>query len=146
MMLWRRHRDDSGQMSVELAVVLPVVIIIALIVVNALTFFSECSSFDRVARNAVRVCATSPAYEQDLDQSVAQVSALVESAVTSTNEESSVSASKNGLGYTSFTLTLSYYPTLFGLGLRSEIFGVPLPSIDHSVSIVIDPYKPGMLF
>ncbi len=146
MMLRRLRRDDSGQMSVELVIVLPVVIIIALIVVNALTFFSDCASFDRVARNAVRICATSPAYGQDLDQSIEQVSALVENAVTATNEESSVAASKNGLGYTSFTLTLSYYPTLFGLGLRSEVFGVSLPSIDHCVSIVIDPYSPGMLF
>ncbi len=145
--MWHiKKLSDRGQMSVELAVVLPVVIIIAVIVVNALTFFSECSSFDRIARNAVRVCATSPAYEQDLSQSISKVSDLIESAMPSENTESSVSASDNGLGYTSFTLTLSYYPTLFGLGLKSEVFGVPLPSLNHSVSIVIDTYKPGMLF
>ena len=34
-------------------------------------FFSECAAFDRLARNAVRVSATSPAYGEDTNQSCA---------------------------------------------------------------------------
>ena len=43
----RRLDDDGGQATVELAVVLPVVIIVAVIAVNALTFFGACAAFDR---------------------------------------------------------------------------------------------------
>ena len=50
----RVQADDRGQMTVELLVVLPVVLIVAVVAVNALTFFGDCAAFDRVARNAVR--------------------------------------------------------------------------------------------
>ena len=44
----------------ELVAVLPVAIVVAAITVNALVFFGDCAAFDRIARNAVRVYATSP--------------------------------------------------------------------------------------
>ena len=51
----RKLADRSGQMTVELCAVLPVVIVIAAILVNVMTFFGECAEFDRVARNSVRL-------------------------------------------------------------------------------------------
>ncbi len=143
--LRRRCTEERGQMAVELAVIMPVAISIAVIVVNAMTFFSECAAFDRVSRNVVRICAASPAYGQDLNQSITAVGTALEESISMQNEASSVTASTNGLGYTTFVLTLTYSPTLFGLGLRSEIFGVQLPVLRHSTSIVVDPYRPGML-
>ncbi len=85
--LRRRCADEGGQMAVEMAVVMPVVIIIAVIVVNAMTFFSECASFDRVGRNAVRIYAASPAYGQDLDQSIAEVGTALDKATTPPERE-----------------------------------------------------------
>ena len=67
-------------MTVELAVVFPVLLAVAVIAVNALLFFSECAAFDRVAREAVRVHAASPACGQGLEQSCALVSQTVEQA------------------------------------------------------------------
>lgn len=52
--------NQAGQMTVELAVAFPVVVAVAVIAMNALLFLSECAAFDRVARDAVRVHATSP--------------------------------------------------------------------------------------
>ena len=49
-----RTCDERGQMTVELAAAFPVLIIVAVIAVNALAFFSECAAFDNVFRDAVR--------------------------------------------------------------------------------------------
>ena len=72
----RVQADDRGQMTVELLVVLPVVLIVAVVAVNALTFFGDCAAFDRVARNAVRLCAASPAYGQDAGRGAEEVRAV----------------------------------------------------------------------
>ena len=58
---------ENGQMTVELAVALPVLLAVAAIAVNALLFFSECAAFDVASRDAVRIHAASPAYGQDLE-------------------------------------------------------------------------------
>ena len=50
------------------------------------------------------------------------------------------------LGLTRFTARIEYAPTLFGLGMRSEIFGVALPPLVHEVDLVVDAYKPGIMF
>ena len=47
----RKERGDAGQATVELAVVLPVAIVLAVIVVNALSFFEACAAFDQPAGN-----------------------------------------------------------------------------------------------
>lgn len=138
-------RDERGQMTVELVVVLPVVIVVAAIAVNALAFFSTCAEFDRAGRNAVRLCAASPAYEQGVDQSAALVESMVEEAIGLENAEVSVATSQDAQGHTAFELTLRYRPTLFGLGLKDEVLGVALPALEHASSLVVDVYKPGML-
>ena len=66
---------DRGQATVELAVVLLVAIVLAVIVVNALSFFEACAAFDQLARQAICAYAPSP----DAGQGPAEVAALVES-------------------------------------------------------------------
>ena len=48
-------------------------------------------------------------------------------------------------GHISFSATLEYMPTLFGLGLKSEVMGVALPKLSHTEELVVDCYKPGVL-
>lgn len=138
--------DDKGQMTVEFMVILPVALIIALIAVNALTFFSECAAFDRVARNAVRVYATSPTYGENAAQIRAKIESTVDAAMREDNETVQVSAEGRKLGLTEYTATLEYSPTLFGLGLRDSILGVALPHLTHSTSLTVSTYKPGVFF
>lgn len=133
-------------MTIELVAVLPVAIIVAVIVVNALTFFSECAAFDRLSRNAVRLCATSPDYGQTVADSVVKVQALLEEGMTAENLAIEVAAEQDALGHSRFTMKLLFAPTLFGLGLRDQVLGVALPRLEHTESIVVDTYKPGMLF
>jgi len=142
-MFWK---DESGQMTVEFVVVFPILIIVAVIAVNALLLFSECAVFDRIARDAMRVHAASPTYGQSLDQSVAQIEQTIAGQLDSDYLSTKVSASRTGWGHTAFCAELTFSPTLFGMGLRSSVFGIELPKLHHRVTMTLDCYKPGVLF
>ncbi|MEG0323911.1 MAG: hypothetical protein RR547_01545 [Raoultibacter sp.] len=138
-------KDQAGQMTVEFAVAFPVMLIVAVVAVNVLLFFGECASFDRIARDSVRVHAASPAYGQTTEQTVALVRQAVEESLAADNETATVSVAGQSPGLTTFTATLRFSPTLFGLGLKSSVFGVELPCLEHSVSMTVDAYKPGVI-
>lgn len=138
--------SERGQMTVELCIFLPVAIAIAVIVVNAATFFADCAEFDRVSRNAVRVHATSPTYGQGSDAVAQLVRGELDQAFSRDNLELDVSVASNYAGCDTYTMTLGFHPTLFGMGLRSEVLGVPLPMLRHESRMTVSPYKPGMLF
>ena len=131
-------------MTVEMAVAFPALIIVAVIAVNAFSFFHDCAVFDRVAREAVRVYATAPAYGQDIGQSAALVQQDIRSQLDADNLDVSVSTGSAGMDFDAYTATLEYSPTLFGLGLRSSVFGVSLPRLSHSATYVVDRYRPGV--
>lgn len=141
----RAVSNSSGQATVEMAVMLPAALALAVIVVNALLFFSDCAAFDRAFRNAVRVYATSPAYDQDVSDSCA----LVEQALASTLDVErlrvDVEARGVGAGHLAFTGTLSCTPSLFGRGAIDEIFGVRVPQLVHRAHLTIDQCKPGVI-
>lgn len=63
----------SGQMSVELAVVLPIVIAAILVCYNAGRYLMLCAQFDRLAQNAVIVHGVAPSGEQSVDHAVAEI-------------------------------------------------------------------------
>ena len=131
----RKERGDAGQATVELAVVLPVAIVLAVIVVNALSFFEACAAFDQLARQAI--CA------------YAEVAALVESeleeALGTSNLAIEVTVQGRAGSYQRYCGRLSFAPTLFGLGLKDEVFGVSLPRLVHEVDLTVDAYRPGVL-
>ena len=142
--VWVRRRA-LGQMTIELAVAMPVLIAVAVIAVNAMTFFADCAVFDRVACEAVRVHATSPAYGQDVGRGVALVEQTILEQLDDDNLDVDVSHGVTGFDFDEYTATLVFHPTLFGLGLRSEVFGVSLPQLTHEVRYVVDSYKPGVI-
>ena len=114
-------------MTVELAAAFPVLIAVAVVAVNALLFFSECGAFDNAFRDAVRVHAASPAYEQGAEQSRAQVHYTY--IYYKPFEQVSVAVRGTEGGHMEFEGTLELAPTLFGLGLKQSVFGVSLPSL-----------------
>ena len=135
----------SGQMTVELAAALPVLLVVALLAVNAMTFFGQCALFDRAAHQAIRVHAASPAYGQSAGQTCDLVRADIVAALGAPNTEVSVSYSAAGRDLQRYTATLEYAPTLFGLGLRSQFLGVSVPRLAHASVYVVDSYKPGVI-
>ena len=140
----KRLLGSEGQMTVGLAVALPVVLAVALVSYNALAFFSECARFDRLARNAVRICAVSPAYEQGVSERAAAVETLVADAMSAAGVSVSVAVAA-APGGERYDVVLEYEPTLFGLGLRGNLFGVDLFVLRHEASLTVDSYDPGVL-
>lgn len=140
-----RRQGERGQASVELMVALPVMIAVAVIVVNATLFFSDCAAFDRLVRQAVRVHAASPAYGQDWQRSRELVERQLEQEFPRDNLNVTVAVESVVGGRLRFDATLEYTPTLFGMALRTEMFGVRLPGLSHTVAYTVDQYKPGVV-
>lgn len=141
----RLVQDKRGQMTVEFVAVFPVLLIVTVIATNALLFFSECAAFDVCAKDAVRIYATSPAYGQTVEQSRAQIELLLSESFDAEYLDFSVAVAGGAEGFTTYTATLHFSPTLFGLGLRSDVFGVTLPQLTHSTSLTVDTYKSGVI-
>lgn len=137
--------NTRGQMTIELAAALPVLLVVALVAANAMTFFVQCAVFDRAAHQAVRVHAAAPAYGQGLATSCALVEADIRAALGGSNVEVSVTCSSAGRNLERFTATLVFSPILFGCGLRSQVFGVQMPGLTHTTEYVVDSYKPGVI-
>ncbi len=138
-------RGRSGQLTVEFAVGFPVMIVVAIIATNAVLFFGDCAVFDRAFREAVRVYATSPAYEQTVQDSKELITEALSETMSADRLVVGVAVESVSGGHTCFTGTVQFKPTLFGLNLKSSVFGVELPSLSHSTSLVVDCYKPGVL-
>lgn len=136
--VWR-----AGQMTVEFVVAFPVLIAVAVVAVNACLFFSECAAFDMVARDAVRTFATSPAFGEEGFANAA-ISEELERNFSRDYLSSRVESSSSSGGMVSYRMTLEFSPTLFSLGFKSEVFGVSLPKLTHTVGLTVDPYKPGV--
>ena len=136
---------EKGQMTVELAVAFPVMIVVAVVVVNALLFFSDCAAFDRLACDAVRVHAVAPAYGTGLHQACGQIQQELVSSFDRENLSVAVESAPYGFDYTRYSATLEFAPTLFGLGLKDEVFGVRMPHLRHTVTYVVDPYRSGVV-
>lgn len=146
LMLRHKMQRQAGQMTIEFVVCLPVLIIVAAIAVNALSFFGICAAFDNNFRDIVRTNATSPAYGQDVYASAGIVEAQVNKTIAEENASASVQAREVSGGHVEFSGVVSFAPTLFGFGLKDEVLGVSLPRITHTETFVVDCYKPGVLF
>ena len=138
--------DRKGQATVELVVTLPVAILVAVIVVNALTFFGMCTTFDQVVRQSVCTYGTAPGPGENAQVVAAHVREAAEAALDDPNVSVRVEPEGAFPGLTRYRGYLSYRPTLFGLSLRSKVFGVSLPALNHEDDMVVDAYRPGILF
>ncbi len=132
-------------MTVELAAGIPVFIAIAFVVFNAMLFMENCAAFDRLAKDAVRTYAASPAHGQTLDDSVALVQESLRRSFSYDYVSVSVEAHKSALGLATFTATLRFTPTLFGRSFSGSVFGVDMWSPSHAVQMTVDPYRPGVV-
>lgn len=137
--------ERGGQMTVEFVVAFPVMLIIAVISINAILFFSECASFDRLARQCICVHAASPGYGQGRDQVVAAIQGELDESFDGEWLGVEVSASASSMGHVRYTAILSFQPTLAGRAFSRNVFGASISPLRHQVSMVIDPYRPGVI-
>ena len=138
----KQHVSEKGQMAVELAVVVPVILLIMVITVDALVFTSECARFDHLACQRILACATSPGKTgYALDSRAAAVQSALEADFAKNGSSVEVSVEDAGVPLASmnvFQCTFRFSPWPLSTA------GAPL-TLDHSCCLAIDPYTPGEL-
>lgn len=138
-------RGASGQMALELAVLMPVVIAVALIVFNLARFVSLCAAFDRISLSSVTALGVSPAGTQDTLAAVGAVEEGVAQAFERHEECTiEVSAEPAGLGLTRFRCLLIYRPWPSSFVIAGVPYGAPF-ALRHERSLVVDRFKPGVV-
>jgi hypothetical protein len=152
---------EAGQMTVELAALVPVVIVVAVIVLNLARFTELCARFDRVSLDAVISQGTAPAGGQDALSGVDAVKGVIEGAVGRGDlslggscdvEVSSTEASADAGGVVfslaprleRYTCTLVYHPWPSAFAVAGVSAGVPL-ALTHERTFVIDRYRTGVV-
>ncbi len=126
-------------MTVEAAVVFPVLLIVGFISVNALVFLGDCAAFDIVARDAIRLQADDGG---DCDRSAAEVRSRIEEALSMDYETVSVSCERTAVGHMDFRARITFSaPFLRG----AQVFGVSPPGLSHEISFSVSPYRSGVI-
>lgn len=144
-------------MVVELAVIVPVIIVVAIICLNLMWFMEAASRFDRLAGDVVLAVAVSPASGQGGSQEHAVTQALQESMSGLRGVTVNVSAKtlwgdvSSGLGFTMaphltrYECTMYYAPWPSSLTVAGVQAGVPA-RLEHVKSITVDRYRSGVIF
>lgn len=135
-------RGEDGQMVVELAVILPVLLIVLVIALDSLVFASECARFDQLAPQHVIALASSPAKDgYALDARGAAVEAALTADFSRKGSSVSVSCEDAGMPFSSMSVircTFRFSPWPLSAA------GAPA-ALEHVCCIAIDPYTPGEL-
>lgn len=147
--------DASGQMTVELAVLVPVVLVVALVGVNLMEFIALCSRFDRASLDAVTSQGVAPAGEQTQMAATEAVCQVLEEAMASDRCEVEVRAEPATDASTQASFTISPLLTRYVCTLRFvpwpcelRMPGISLSSpavLVHSRELVVDRYRPGVV-
>lgn len=142
-------------MAVELAVLIPVAIVVGLAVHNLARFACLCAEFDRVAANAVLCQGVSPSGAPSAVASVSQVQSAIEATLGADGRTFDVRAERLGLAGMRGSLSLSPLLTRFTCTMRVRpwpsslvIAGVSLDApvaLVHRRTLVVDRYRPGVV-
>lgn len=146
---------ESGQMTVELAVTIPVVIVVALTIYNLGRFIQLCAAFDEVSLDAIVTQGVSPPGEQTVLSATGAIREQVTSALPGDDFEVTVSASAPAEGggatfslaplLTRYTCTLEYRPWPRSLAIAGTRLEAPL-KLRHERTLVVDRFKSGVVF
>ena len=145
----------SGQMAVELAVLMPVIVVVALTVYNLARFVALCATFDRVSLDAVLWQGVSPQGGSGGLPAVDEVRRCITRALDASQtcdvevRAERVGTSASGLITTSPLLTRFYCTLVFRPWPSSFVIaGVPYRSpfaLRHERSLVVDCYRSGVV-
>lgn len=91
-----------GQMTMEFMAMFPLMIIVACIAVNAISFLSLCAGFDVQAKNAIRTYATSPGYGETGASAGPRIQSALDAEFSNDAVSVSVAASDGGAGMVRF--------------------------------------------
>ena len=143
-------------MTVELAVNTPVVIVVALVVLNLMGFVEACAAFDQVALDAVVAHGVAPSGEQSEGRAASEVRSAIEELLGREGRcEVEVRAEAVGMGATSsglvmsplltrYVCTLTYRPWPRLLRMPGVTYEAPL-ALRHECELVVDRFRPGVV-
>jgi len=149
-------RERRGQLAVELAVLLPIMVVVAIVAFNLMRYLEVCAAFDRLSYDAIVSQGVSPAGTATDASATAQVQEAIEGGLDGWDEvEVEVTAERVSGGtseetftlspfLTRFTCTLTFRPwpsTFVIAGVRCE---VPAALV-HTRQLVVDRYRPGIV-
>ena len=143
-------------MTVELAVVAPVAIVVALVVLNLMGFVEACAAFDQAAPDAVLAHGVAPAGEQTQEAAEREVAGALERALGREGRcevevrcEGVLEGDAGSPGLVSplltrFVCTLTYRPWPSSLRLPGIVLEAPI-ALRHECEIVVDRYRSGVV-
>lgn len=139
--------NEAGQMTVELAFLIPVVIVVALIIVNVGFYTSACAQFDRAAADVTLSHGTAPSDEQSATQIQAEIKSSLKQ-VMGGNVEIDVAlehvdSTKTGALFTlnptrtQVTCTMHFHPIPSSFSISGVSLNAPFELV-HEKVLVID--------
>lgn len=145
--------EDRAQATVEMVVVAPVMIVLALIAYNVADYSAAVARFDRVAPDVVMAHAVSPEGEGSVG-TPERVAGYLQEAMEGYRVEVDVACEGGGeaggsmldlaVSPTTYRCTMRYEPWPSGLSIAGVSLGAPL-ALEHERAVVIDPWKPGVV-
>ena len=148
--LWR---ETSAQATVEMAVVAPVLIVLALIVFNLMQFACAVARFDRAAPDIVIAYGVAPegtsglsatsSVQSELQQAMDGYDVQVEVSNDADEVEGAEMLSLVAAPQT-YRCRMTFTPWPSGLSIAGVNMGAPL-ELKHERSVVIDPWRPGVV-
>lgn len=147
--VWERR----AQVTVEMAVVAPVLIVLALIVYNLMQFACAVARFDRVAPDVVIAQAVSPAGVSGLEttsqvqETLQQAMGSYEVLVTVENEADEAAGAELltfAVAPQTYRCIMTYTPWPTGFSIAGVELGAPA-LLRHERTVVIDPWRPGVV-
>ena len=150
-------REERAQATVEMAMITPVLLVLALIVYNVMIFAGAVARFDRVVPDIVLAHAVSPGGEGD--DSVVDASATVQAQIQDAMEgyelqvevssEQGTATSDSGLlslsgTFRTYTCTMHYEPWPSSLSIAGVSLGAPAV-LTHERAVTVDPWRPGVV-
>lgn len=150
--IWREAR---AQATVEMAVVAPVLIVLALIVYNIMLFVCATARFDRVAPDIVIAQAVSPGGGSGADDISERIAEQIEGAMGGYDIEVEVTCDGGGSSEDDSLLTLvgglrTYRCVMRmrtwpgSISIAGVAMGAPI-ELNHERAVVVDPWRPGVV-
>ena len=150
------RRALRGQATVELAALMPIVIVVALTAYNLARYVALCATFDRVSYDAVIAQGVAPGGAQTRIAAAGEVGRCIESALDTpatcsvevSTEGVRESAEASGLFLspllTRFRCTLVFRPWPSTFTIAGVAYASPL-ALRHERALVVDRYRPGVV-
>lgn len=157
MSIRMRLREERAQATVEMAVVAPVLLVLALIVYNVMIYASAVTRFDRVVPDIVLAHAVAPSVGGD--ESSVDASATVRTQILNAMEgydlqievssEQGAEATDGALlslsgTFRTYTCTMRYEPWPSSFSIAGVSLGAPA-KLSHERAVTVDPWRPGVV-